>query len=216
MVEEEEREQEFKRFINEFGTHYASTSEMGTKLTIERRYSAKERATSDVNDMKNCNKLAGAKIFGLQAEQSHFHCKNKALTDNEIASDSVDRMIITTYGSFIAKSLAEWSKQVISLVQGSSFSPRVIRRELRSILHLFTEKNFGNVTLDNGDAVNTTAILYWMRPMMERYCEIFELDCNKTGCGIDDTCTHDEWCSPNGNNNRGYSCLHRSKFNVFT
>ena len=30
---------EFKRFINEFGTHYASTSEMGTKLSIERRYS---------------------------------------------------------------------------------------------------------------------------------------------------------------------------------
>ena len=25
---------EFKRFINEFGTHYASTSEMGTKLSI--------------------------------------------------------------------------------------------------------------------------------------------------------------------------------------
>ena len=25
---------EFKRFINEFGTHYASTSEMGTKLRL--------------------------------------------------------------------------------------------------------------------------------------------------------------------------------------
>ena len=25
---------EFKRFVNEFGTHYASTSEMGTKLRL--------------------------------------------------------------------------------------------------------------------------------------------------------------------------------------
>ena len=31
----------FKHFINEFGTHYAAATELGTKLTIERRYSAK-------------------------------------------------------------------------------------------------------------------------------------------------------------------------------
>jgi hypothetical protein len=34
----EDRLIEFKRFIDEFGTHYASTTEMGTKLAIERRY----------------------------------------------------------------------------------------------------------------------------------------------------------------------------------
>ena len=28
---------EFKRFVNEFGTHYASTSEMGTKLRLHIR-----------------------------------------------------------------------------------------------------------------------------------------------------------------------------------
>ena len=31
----------FKNFINEFGTHYAAITELGTKLTIERRYSSK-------------------------------------------------------------------------------------------------------------------------------------------------------------------------------
>ena len=31
----------FKNFINEFGTHYAAIAELGTKLTIERRYSSK-------------------------------------------------------------------------------------------------------------------------------------------------------------------------------
>ena len=34
----EARREEFKRFVNEFGTHYAATTEMGTKLSIERRY----------------------------------------------------------------------------------------------------------------------------------------------------------------------------------
>ena len=112
---------EFKRFVNEFGTHYASTSEMGTKLCIERRYSSKERAHSSQNDLKNCNTLAGAKVFGLQTEESHFDCKNKELVENDFTSDRVERMIVTTHGSFIANSLAEWSKQVISLVQADTF-----------------------------------------------------------------------------------------------
>lgn len=120
-VTEDEKLLEFKRFVNEFGTHFASTSEMGTKLTIERRYSAKERASSDENELKNCNTLAGAKVFGLQAEESHFNCNNKKLTENSLDSKATDRMIVTTHGSFIAKSLAEWSQQVISLVQADTF-----------------------------------------------------------------------------------------------
>jgi hypothetical protein len=32
---------EFKRFINEYGTHYATTSKLGTRITMERRYTAK-------------------------------------------------------------------------------------------------------------------------------------------------------------------------------
>jgi len=30
----------FKAFINEFGTHYSSSTEMGTKISVERRYTA--------------------------------------------------------------------------------------------------------------------------------------------------------------------------------
>ena len=71
--------------------------------------------------MKDCNTLAGAKVFGLQAEESNFNCENKKLMDNSMESQSVDRMVITTFGSFLADSLQEWSKQVISLVQADSF-----------------------------------------------------------------------------------------------
>ena len=38
----------FKHFINEFGTHYAAATELGTKLTIERRYSAKVTRTENM------------------------------------------------------------------------------------------------------------------------------------------------------------------------
>ena len=65
---------------------------------------------------------------------------------------------MTTYGSFVAHSLAEWSKQVISLVQSESFSPRVIKRELRSITDLLQDKNFVNITLNTGEKLNLTAV----------------------------------------------------------
>ena len=51
--------QEFKRFVNEFGTHYASTTELGTKLTIERRYTMQERRGATDKALKDCNTLAG-------------------------------------------------------------------------------------------------------------------------------------------------------------
>ena len=149
---------EFKRFVNEFGTHFSSKSEMGTKLTIERRYSQKERADVNKSELKSCNTLAGAKVFGLQTEEGLFKCSHQNLMDNQRPSEKTERMIVTTYGSFVAHSLAEWSKQVISLVQSESFSPRVIKRELRSITNLLQEKNFANVTMDNGEPMNLTAI----------------------------------------------------------
>ena len=81
-------------------------------FSIERRYTATERSSSSQNELKNCNTLAGAKVFGLQTEESHFNCQNRKLLGNELDSKNVERRIVTTHGSFIADSLAEWSKQV--------------------------------------------------------------------------------------------------------
>ena len=50
---------EFKRFVNEFGTHYSSAAEMGTRISIERRYSASERSGAEDNELKDCNTVAG-------------------------------------------------------------------------------------------------------------------------------------------------------------
>ena len=62
--------------------------------------------------------------MGLQTELNNFRCENDKLIEDSIDSKTVERTVISTYGSFIAESLAEWSKQVISLVQALSFSPR--------------------------------------------------------------------------------------------
>ena len=203
-TKEDDREEAFRRFVSEFGTHYSRTSEMGTKLTIERRYSAYERSTADDNELKDCTTMAGVKIFGLQTGDDSVNCDQEELMNKYLNSSTVERSVITTYGSFIAETLGDWSKQVVSLVQAGSFNPRVIRRDLRSILHLFNNKNFKDV--------NVSHLFDWMSEMMEKYCQVFNISCNDSGCGIDDTCTPDQWCIPkDGNNDGDYQCVHRSK-----
>ncbi len=161
------------------------------------RYTKKERASATVEELKDCNRvivklsdktlkiiailqsfiifqMTGLKVFGFQSELNSFNCSNAKLKSDEVASDSVERMVVSTYGSFIADSLSEWSKQVISLVQESAFSPRPIRRELRSILHLFEdERNFADVDLEEGQGkINASAIGLWMAPLMANYCQV--------------------------------------------
>ena len=71
---EKERLKAFKHFVGEYGTHYASITELGTKLSVERRYSAKERAKSSRGEMEECNTLVGSRIFGFQAEMGRYNC----------------------------------------------------------------------------------------------------------------------------------------------
>ena len=86
----------------------------------------KTRLTEDILSLdmiKPFCYLTGAKLFGLQMEQNFLKCGNETLLNNNIDSKTVDRTVISTYGSFIAKSLSEWSKQVISLTQSHKFKP---------------------------------------------------------------------------------------------
>ena len=87
----------FKNFVNEFGTHYAAITELGTKLTIERRYSAKERASATTGEMAECNTLVGSKIFGFQTEMARHNCTKEQLMDK---SDDSVRTIIVSYDIF--------------------------------------------------------------------------------------------------------------------
>ena len=79
FASENERLEAFKHFVAEFGTHYASITELGTKLSVERRYSAKERAKSTMGEMEECNTLVGSKIFGFQAEMGRYNCSKDNL-----------------------------------------------------------------------------------------------------------------------------------------
>ena len=62
-------------------------------------------------------------------------------------------------------SLVEWTKQVVTLVQNDAFFPHPVRRELKSVLELFTEKNMGHIKHHN-KTIKLSKILPWFAKYM--------------------------------------------------
>ena len=62
-----------------------------------------------------------------------------------------------------------------------------------------------------------TQLLSWMVPMMADYCDLFEMDCNRSGCGIDDHCEDGEVCEQRPDHETsGYECISPSKRHLWT
>ena len=122
-------------------------------------------------------------LVGLQTEVDKNECDNKDVQSNVMANSSVERTVVSTYGTFLAESLAEWSEQVLDLgnsnqnyirfqrsaklcrliiiVQSGKFDGRVIQRELSMITNLMTEDNFEGVMKDDGKPLNVTRARVW-------------------------------------------------------
>ena len=65
--------------------------------------------------MKNCADVVGAEVLGLQTEMDTNTCDDRELRSNLLNSSNVERMVVSTFGSFIAESLADWSEQIVQL-----------------------------------------------------------------------------------------------------
>ena len=131
------------------------------------------------DELKTCAKNVGAQVLGLQTEVDKNVCENDDLKKNVLDNSRVERMGVSTYGSFLAESLAEWSQQVVKLgikslnsvhclcvntliiVEEGKFTGRVLQRELSMITHLMTEDNFDKVLRDDGSPLNVTRARVW-------------------------------------------------------
>ena len=73
-------------------------------------------------------------------------------------------------GKYSTFSLIDWTRQVVTLVQNDAFFPHPIRRELKSILELFTRKNLGKIKY-KGRRIKLDKILPWFADYMGK-CEL--------------------------------------------
>ena len=49
-----EKKQAFKRFVEQFGTHFLQESQLGAKIYYERRFSKKSKDVGTMNSRKDC------------------------------------------------------------------------------------------------------------------------------------------------------------------
>ena len=61
------------------------------------------------------------------------------------------------------------------------------------MIDLFTQKNMGNITYKD-KAINMSEMRGWLSDYYQDYCQIFQLDCSQTGCGISDDCEAGQFC----------------------
>ena len=102
------------RFIERFGTHYAKSTQMGSAIAFETRYTGSETRNVDEGKRKDCSTLSGSRVFGFQVEQDKSGC-NGTLGDTATEKDiKWKREIMKTIGSFPAGaiSITDWSKQL--------------------------------------------------------------------------------------------------------
>ena len=64
--------------------------------------------------------------------------------------------------------MIDWTRQVVTLVQNDAFFPHPIRRELKSILELFTRKNLGKIKY-KGRRIKLDKILPWFADYMGKW-----------------------------------------------
>ena len=92
-------------------------------------------------------------------------------------------------------SLVDWTRQVVTLVQNDAFFPHPIRREFKPLVDLITTKNLDHLNLTHqGKPLNVSLLRGWLAEYYENYCDLFSLQCNLTGCGINDDCKTGQFC----------------------
>ncbi len=132
---------EFHRFINEFGTHYASRTILGVRLYSERRYSFKETSEANDRDLKACNTANAVKLIGMQVNEDEFSCDSPDLLGQNFASDYLQRYVVTTFGSYAMNNFSEWNNQLKQMQTRGILSPTPVKRKLRPIVELFLDQS---------------------------------------------------------------------------
>ena len=132
---------ELKRFIDEFGTHYATSTLLGVKLHAERRYSFQERSSNSDEDLKKCNTASGVKVIGMQVNPDFIECNNPSLLDSNFTSKYMDRYLVTTLGSYATSNFSNWSSHIVDMYSDGLLYPAPIKRRLAPILDLLHEES---------------------------------------------------------------------------
>ena len=209
-----EKDREFYRFIDNFGTHFLSHATMGARVAITRKYTDKEYAEAKDNAIKDCNMQKLSIFFGHKMSTSLDHCQSIDKSSSSKIKNTYEREYISSYGSKPAKDLVEWSKQDFQ-------NPLPVKMTLKPILNLFGTSYMKQVKVKKLK-INSKAILNWIAPRYYNFCVKYKhllgvTTCNaeKTqGCGYNDNCDRrTEYCNNSNSDFKGFTCCKTKQCN---
>eukprot|EP00111_Clytia_hemisphaerica_P024070 TCONS_00070968-protein len=204
---EAEKDREFYRFIDNFGTHFLSHATMGTRLAITRKYTSDEYSNSKDEAIKDCNVQQLSVFFGQQVDSKLDHCKAVDKSSSSKIENIYEREFISSYGSKPAKDLVDWSTQDFP-------NPLPVRMTLRPILNLFGTTYMKHPSVKRL-RIQPKNILKWIAPRYYNFCNKYKnilgvKTCNAEavkGCGWSDTCNRrSQHCINDKTDPNGYRC----------
>jgi len=188
------KKEEFRKFIDIFGTHYQREVLFGSKIMIRTTFTGDVKRNSDIESLKRCNFVEGSTVFGIQVEESRKGCNKEKKTKIQNRFRNQIHTQITTRGSTnIATSISEWN-------QDKQFKPIPLKFKLAPIVNLMVRAYIDDRNLMyNNQRIISKEIRKWFVPLYFDYCKTMGIDCDteikEHGCGIDDSCTVNEECS---------------------
>ena len=183
----EKRQEEFRKFIQEFGTHYVQKATVGARLSIVRRYSRERFRQATEDTIEKCNKHRLAYFY--VKEQSEDNCTSLENEGESMIFNSIQKEQIISYGSKPSDSLTDWANQEFE-------SPVPIKMTLTPIIDLF-DANFMGIDDDLRD-LDYPSVKGWMTDLYANYCEDMKSDLGIELCQPGDVqrCGYNDKCNP--------------------
>lgn len=188
-------DENLKKFIDEYGTHYSKKTTMGAKIQAITKFTKEEKKKMGEKEMQNCASESKSLKFAIgSSDKSSSECKHSATMSSKLKGSSTERTTISSVGAAPSSSVEEWAKT-------TALAPEPIKADYVPITDLFTPLGFREMQL-SADIHNITfhvdrqAILDKLNYAYSQYCTLFpDVDCTeKIGCGISDDCKVTDLC----------------------
>merc|ERR1719369_1415995 len=181
-----EKETVMKKFIEDYGTHYASQSVMGVGISFETRYTEQETLDYDEEKRNECSSHSGGEsILGFSDGEASKNCTDSLGDTTKGADTSVKRFISTSYGTLPvgSNSVGEWQDMVHNMWVGGTMAPVPIQQELRLLLDVFGTPAVAKITHEDGTPINITNVFVTAAQGYKEYCTYSE--CKIPACASD-------------------------------
>ena len=197
----------FKKFVGQYGTHFLVRTKLGAEFAHQTKYHEKARKEFNANTLKECNYVKGARLFGIQVEQSKSGCTSSQESKLKQLGSSTVEVEVITKGSR-PTDIEHWAKQ--------KFTPVPLKFKLSSIINLMKKQYIEDQNLeDKGEKVNSFEIRKWFVPLYYDYCTVMNVDCSqRTGCGFNDNCPFDTICKKGGSKHECSGMIHLFTFST--